>query len=205
MDLKIKICGITNPEDAIAAADAGADALGFMFYAASPRYLSLEVAGEISAKLPPSIMRVGVFVNPEPEVVSSAIRCCRLSLLQFHGSESPEFCRQFGIKSMKAFRIKDADSLAQLSRYQTDMFLLDSYVPGRSGGTGEKFNWDLAIAAKECGRPIFLAGGLTPQNVAQAVRLVRPYGVDVSSGVEAAPGKKDQQRIRAFVAAARSA
>lgn len=203
MDLKIKICGITNEEDALAAVEAGANALGFMFYEPSPRNVSIETVQRIAAKIPPFIMRVGVFVNPDEDFVFQAITLCGLSLLQFHGEESPEFCRQFGIMSMKVFRIKDETSLELLSSYQTDAFLLDSYVAGKPGGTGEKFNWDLAIEAKKFRKPIFLAGGLTAENVAEAVRTVQPFGVDVSSGVEASPGKKDHQKIRDFIKAAR--
>jgi phosphoribosylanthranilate isomerase len=126
-------------------------------------------------------------------------------LLQFHGNETPEFCRQFGIMSMKAFRIRDASALQQLEEYPTDAWLLDSYASDKPGGTGEKFDWDLAVAAQHLGRPIFLAGGLTPENVSEAVKRVQPFGVDVSSGVEAAPGRKDHTKVRAFVRAAKQA
>ena len=205
MNLTIKICGITNVEDGIASAQAGANAVGFMFYEASPRHVTIEAAVEIARQLPPYVMRVGVFVNADVGFVFSAITQCMLNLLQFHGDEPPEFCRQFGAMTMKAFRVKDAQSLEPLPNYHTDAFLLDSYVAGRQGGTGEKFNWDLAIEAKKFGRPIFLAGGLTPQNVAEAVRTVRPFGIDVSSGVESAPGRKDHAAIREFIRAARNA
>lgn len=205
MDLKIKICGITNLDDARAAADAGADALGFMFYEPSPRCVAIETAAEISRQLSPFILRVGVFVNPSPDLVIAAIKHCNLNLLQFHGDEPSDFCQGFGVMNMKAFRIKDADSLKQLEGFHANAFLLDSYVAGKQGGTGEKFNWDLAIKAKKFGKPIFLAGGLTPENVAEAVRKVEPFGIDVSSGVEQSPGKKDHQKIRAFIQAARNA
>jgi phosphoribosylanthranilate isomerase len=205
VDAKVKICGITNVEDALAAAEAGADAIGLMFYEKSPRSVTLEQAQEISRVLPPYIMRVGVFVDPDPALVASAIAHCGLTLLQFHGEETNDFCCQFGVMTMKAFRMKDANSLAQLASYKTDAFLLDSYVAGKQGGTGEKFNWDLAVAARKFGKPIFLSGGLTPENVAAAVQQAEPFGVDVSSGVESAPGKKDHQKIRDFIAAVRSA
>lgn len=205
MDVKVKICGITNLEDAKAAADAGADALGFMFFEQSPRAVSIETAAEITQEISPWIMRVGVFVNPEPDFVFSAIHRCGLNLLQFHGDETPEFCSQFGVMSMKAFRIKDAASLSVIPSYSTEALLLDSYVAGKQGGTGEKFNWDLAIEAKKFGKPIFLAGGLTPENVAEAVRKVESFGVDVSSGVELSPGKKDHNKIRNFISAVRGA
>src|SRR5882724_10990480 len=186
METKVKICGITNRADAQAAVEAGADALGFNFYEKSPRYVSLKTAAAISKQLPPFVMRVGVFVDAEPDFVLRAISEAGLSMLQFHGDEPPEFCSQFGMMSMKAFRIRDAASLAALPNYSTEAYLLDAYSADALGGTGAKFNWDLAIEAKKLGRPIVLAGGLTPENVADAVRRVQPYAVDVSSGVESA-------------------
>jgi phosphoribosylanthranilate isomerase len=143
-------------------------------------------------------------VNADEDLVTRAIAECNLSLLQFHGDEPPEFCVQFGLMSVKAFRIRDAESLKALPNYHTDAWLLDAYSAKGLGGTGEKFNWALAIEAKKFGKPIFLAGGLTPENVAEAVRAVRPYAVDVSSGVESAPGKKDADKIRRFITASRS-
>ena len=150
-------------------------------------------------------LRAGDFVNPSEKLVLRAIGDCGLSLLQFHGDEPPEFCTQFGLMSMKAFRIRDAKSLKQLPEFQTDAWLLDAFSPEARGGTGEKFNWNLAIEAQKFGKPIFLAGGLTPENVVEAVRKVKPFGVDVSSGVESSPGKKDHAKIRAFIAAVRKA
>src|SRR6267142_4514426 len=191
MPVKVKICGLTNLPDALAAAQAGADALGFVFCDQSPRRVSLETAAGIIRELPPSVVKVGVFVNASEDFVRRAIAECGLNLLQFHGDESPAFCLQFHLMSMKAFRIRDAASLQALTDYRTDAWLLDSYAPDKLGGTGEKFNWDLAVEAQKLGRPIFLAGGLTPDNVADAVRQVHPYAVDVSSGVEASPGTKD--------------
>ncbi len=204
MDVKIKICGITRLEDAQAAVDAGADALGFMFYEKSARHISPQVAAQIAGKIPSWIIKTGVFVNPTAEDVFSAVQNCGLNLLQFHGDETAEFCQTgFGVMTMKAFRIQDSASLEPLRNFPTDALLLDSFVAGKLGGTGEKFNWDLAVAAKEFDKPIFLAGGLSPENVADAVRLVRPFGVDVSSGVESSPGKKDARKIQNFVKAAR--
>ena len=205
VDVKVKICGITSAADAQAAVEAGADALGLMFYPGSPRYLPLEKAQEIARLLPPYVIRTGVFADPEPSDVFAAIQLCQLNLLQFHGAESPEFCLQFGLMTMKAFRVQNADSLPPMGAYDTDAFLLDSHVPGKPGGTGETFNWDLALEARKFGKLIFLAGGLTPQNVAAAVRKAQPFGVDVSSGVEQSPGKKDAQKMRDFIAAARAA
>lgn len=204
MSVKVKICGITNVEDGRAAAEAGADALGFIFYEASPRFVSLEKAAVVIKELPPEIVKVGVFVDADREMVFRAIRACELNLLQFHGAESPEYCLQFGVMSMKAFQMRDAESLSRLTDFKTDAWLLDAFSTDKLGGTGERFNWDLAVEARKLGRPIFLAGGLTPENVAEAVRRVQPYAVDVSSGVEAAPGKKDHRKIRAFINAAKS-
>ncbi len=205
MAVQVKICGITNPADGLTAVEAGADALGFVFYEASPRCVSIEMAAEIIRQLPLFVVKVGVFVDAPGELVVRAARECGLNLLQFHGEETPEYCLQFGLMSMKAFRVQDAGSLSALAEYTTDAYLLDAYTPGKPGGTGEQFNWDLAVEAKRCGRPIFLAGGLTPENVAEAVRRVQPYAVDVSSGVEASPGKKDPAKVKAFILAAKAA
>ena len=204
MKTQVKICGLTSVADAVAAAEAGADMIGLMLYAGSPRHISLAQAAEISRALPPFVLKVGVFVNPEEALVSRAIAECHLSLLQFHGDEPSEFCTQFGLMSMKALRVKDAESLAALEHYATDAFLLDAYSKSGLGGTGEKFNWDLAVEAQKFGKPIFLAGGLTSENVAAAVRQVRPFAVDVSSGVESAPGIKDAAKVRAFIEAVRA-
>jgi len=204
MSTRVKICGVTNPADALAGVEAGADALGFNFYEKSPRHLTVPAAAKISRQLPPFIMRVGVFVNAPEDLVLRAIGEVGLTLLQFHGDEPPEFCTQFGLMSMKAFRVQDAGSLQELPKYQTDAYLLDAFSPAARGGTGEKFNWDLALEAQKFGKPVFLAGGLTPENVAAAVRKVRPFGVDVASGVESSPGKKDHQKVKAFIAAVRS-
>jgi phosphoribosylanthranilate isomerase len=204
MSVKVKICGITNAADALAAVEAGADALGFMFYEPSPRHVAIRQAAEIIRELPPFIMKAGVFVDAPEDTVMRAIGDCGLTLLQFHGQEPPQYCTLFGLMSMKAFRMRDAESVRALQNYPTDAWLLDAFVADKLGGTGEKFNWDLAIEAKKLGRPIFLAGGLTPGNVAEAVRTVQPFAVDVSSGVEASPGKKDHAKVRDFIAAAKS-
>ena len=203
MSVKVKICGITSVADGQMAAGAGADMIGLMFYEQSPRHITLPQAVEISRALSPFVLRVGVFVNPTEELVMRAISECGLNLLQFHGDESPEFCTQFGVFSLKALRVRDAASLQTLENFQTDAFLLDAYSKSGLGGTGEQFNWDLAIEAQKFGKPIFLAGGLTPENVEAAVKKVRPFAVDVSSGVESAPGKKDPAKVRSFIEAAR--
>jgi len=205
MQTKVKICGVTNVADALAAAEAGADMIGLNFYEGSPRYVTPATAAEIARPLPPFVLRVGVFVNPAEAQVLEAIAGCGLNLLQFHGDEPSDFCTQFGVMSVKALRVREAASLEALADFHTEAFLLDAYAKGGLGGTGEKFNWDLAVAAQKYGRPIFLAGGLTPENVAEAVRQVRPFAVDVASGVESAPGKKDAAKVRAFIAAVRAA
>ena len=205
MSLIVKICGITNLPDAMAAVDAGANAVGLVFHDRSPRHVALAVAAEIARQIPPHVAKVGVFVNAPEELVLRAIGECALTLLQFHGDETPDYCRQFGVMTIKAFRIRDAELLRVLPSYHTDAWLLDAYAPDKPGGTGERFNWDLAVEAQKLGRPIFLAGGLTPENVAEAVRRVQPYAVDVSSGVEASPGKKDHGKVRVFIQAARQA
>ena len=205
MPVKVKICGITNFEDARASAEAGADVLGFVFWDKSPRSVSLQAAAEIARRLPPFVLKAGVFVNAPEDLVVAAARECGLNLLQFHGDETPEYCLQFGLMSIKAFRVRDASSLERLPDYPTDAWLLDAFVPDKLGGTGARFNWDLAKQAQQWGRPIFLAGGLSPENVAQAIQQAQPYAVDVSSGVEAAPGKKDHAKVKTFIEAARAA
>ena len=204
MKTRVKICGITNVADGLAAAEAGADMIGLMFYESSPRHITLARAAEISRALPPFLMRVGVFVNAPADFVLRAISECNLTMLQFHGDETSDFCTQFGLMNMKAIRVRDAGSLVQLENYQTDAFLLDAHSKNGLGGTGKKFNWELAVEAQKFGKPIFLAGGLTPENVADAVRKVHPFGVDVSSGVESAPGIKDHAKVKAFITAAKS-
>ena len=205
MSVLVKICGITNLADGKAAMEAGADALGFVFAESSPRQVTVPAAAAILRELPPLVVRVGVFVNAPEELVVRAAGECGLNLLQFHGDETPEYCLQFGLMSMKAFRVRDRASLEPLAQYPTDAWLLDAYSPDRAGGTGARFDWDLAAEAQKFGRPIFLAGGLTVENVADAVRRVRPYAVDVSSGVEAEPGRKDHEKVRAFIQAAKVA
>lgn len=200
----VKICGITSLEDARAAVEEGADALGFMFYAKSSRNLSPEKAAEIIGNLPASVRKVGVFVDAPIEEIKAVVLTTGVDTIQLHGGESPDICAALtGVTVYKAFRVKDATSLAHLKDYCVAGWLLDSYVPGAHGGTGATFNWDLAAAAIKLGTPVILAGGLTPANVEEAIRKVHPYGVDVSSGVESAPGKKDREKIRAFIQAAR--
>ena len=205
MDITVKICGITSVEDARAVEQAGADAIGLMFFEGSPRHISLGQAKAIVDSLSNNVVRVGVFVNSDESFVRRAIQNCTLNVLQFHGEETPEYCAQFDVMTMKAIRVRDEASLKEMEQFPTDGFLLDAFSKDALGGTGETFNWDLAKRATESGRPIFLAGGLTSENVAEAVRAVGPFAVDVSSGVESEPGKKDADKVRAFVAAAKGA
>ena len=205
MSVTVKICGITSEADALAAVEAGADAIGLMFYEGSPRHVTLEQAKAISAALPQHVMRVGVFVNAEEAFVHQALTECMLNILQFHGDETPEECSRYPVMTLKAFRVQGEETLAQLEAYPSAGYLLDAYVKDALGGTGATFNWDLAVRAQEFGKPIFLAGGLTPENVVEAVRKVQPFGVDVSSGVESEPGRKDAEQMRSFVAAAKGA
>ena len=201
--VRVKICGITSIPDALAAAEAGADAIGLMFFERSPRFLNFEKAAQITRELPPFVTRVGVFVDPTLEFVTEAVRQCSLTAIQLHGSETPEFCGRMPLDVIKAFRIAGPETISPIKGYATRAWLLDTFVAGQPGGTGATFNWDLAVHVKQWRRPIVLAGGLTPANVAKAVQEVRPCAVDVSSGVEMAPGKKDHQKIRDFISAAK--
>jgi len=197
--VRIKICGITNPEDARLASELGADALGFIFHPASPRRAAPEAAREIIRQLPPFVLSVGVFVDEEAAVVRDLAARLGLDWVQLHGRESPEYCRSLGRRVLKGFRIEAESSLGALAEYRgaVQAFLLDTYKTGQAGGTGETFDWQLARRAQDFGA-IVLAGGLTPANVAQAIEVARPQAVDVASGVEAAPGKKDPEKLRAF-------
>ncbi|MBX3745500.1 MAG: phosphoribosylanthranilate isomerase [Verrucomicrobiae bacterium] len=204
MPVRVKICGITRAEDAWTAIEAGADALGFMCYPGSPRYLDPDAIRAITDTLPPLIARVGVFVDADFPTVAGTLERAGLDTLQLHGDESPDFCRRFGsARVIKAFRVDSPAALDRMEAYRPLTWLLDSYVAGSHGGTGRTFNWDLARDAVVRGGRVILAGGLNPGNVAGAVLHVRPYGVDVSSGVECAPGRKDPARVRDFIAAAK--
>lgn len=200
--VKVKVCGTTRLEDALQAVECGADAIGFIFYRKSPRYVTAKTAKDICSKLPPFVNRVGVFVNETVETVNRIADRCGLDAVQLHGDESPAFCRKIRHRVIKAVRVKDAGSLKGLSRYPVDGFLLDTYKEDQRGGTGEVFDWDLARRAKKHG-PIIIAGGLNPGNVKAAIQKAQPYGVDVSSGVEQSPGKKDPKKIKAFLKAVR--
>ena len=194
---KVKICGITNLEDALFAADAGADALGFNFYAKSPRFIVPDRAREIILRLLPFVAKVGVFVNEELDRVREIMAYCSLDYAQLHGDETPEQVAALAPRAIKAVRVRSAADVESLSDYRAAAYLLDAYHPTKPGGTGETWDWELVVEARSHG-PIILAGGLTPQNVAAAIERIHPYAVDVSSGVEAAPGIKDHQEVQRF-------
>jgi phosphoribosylanthranilate isomerase len=202
VDVRVKICGITNRADASAAVAAGAAALGFNFYPPSPRYVTPEVAAEIVAQLPRALCTVGVFVNEPRERVAAIARQVGLTALQFHGEEPPELCRGWTQKVLKAIRVCDAHAAANAQRYAVDFILADAYVEGQRGGTGRRIVPILLEGFER--RRLILAGGLTAENVAQAVRTVHPFAVDVASGVERAPGQKDVTLMRRFIANAQA-
>ncbi|MDH4611998.1 phosphoribosylanthranilate isomerase [Pseudomonas sp. BN102] len=202
--VRIKICGITRIEDALAAVAAGADAIGLVFYAKSPRAVTPAQAKAIVAALPPFVTSVGLFVDMPRAELKQLLAEVPLDLLQFHGDESPEDCAGHGRPFIKALRVKTGDDVAAaIARYPDAAgILLDTYVPGTPGGTGEAFDWSLV--PRDAAKPVVLAGGLTPENVGDAVRQVRPYAVDVSGGVEASKGIKDAAKIKAFIQRARA-
>jgi len=202
--VRVKICGITRSEDLHAACNAGADALGFVFYAKSPRRLSIGQAAELVAQLPPFVQSVGLFVNAEPAFVESVLNVAPLDLLQFHGDETPADCTRYGRPYLKAIRVKpDTDLLKCAADFAAASgLLLDAYVPGVPGGTGARFDWRLI--PPRLPKRVILSGGLTPDNVAEAVQRVGPWAVDVSSGVEAAKGIKDAQKIARFISQAKA-
>lgn len=201
---KAKVCGITSPEDALAAADAGANAIGLVF-AESSRRVSVEWAREIADTLPENVLKVGVFVDSGAEEVLRVAREAGLDVAQLHGDETPEtvtFLRDSGVKVMKALRVRDAASLEEIGRYGADLYLLDAYSEKARGGTGERFDWELAKAVKGYAN-IVVSGGLSPENVRDAIEFFEPYGVDASSSLEDAPGKKNGELVRRFVSAAK--
>ena len=201
----VKVCGITNLEDALAAIDAGADMLGFNFYARSPRRVTPAEARAVIERLPRSVSCVGVFVNePSPEAVLEIARESGVSAVQMHGDETPEFCRALeGLTTIKALRVGKGYGVETAESFHTDAVLLDAYVADAFGGTGHTFDWTLARATREVVPRLFLAGGLKVENVAAAIESVAPYAVDVCSGVETSPGRKSLQLMRRFVAAVR--
>ena len=204
-NVRSKICGITRIEDALAAAEAGADAIGFVFYAKSPRAVDVRQARAIIAELPPFVTTVGLFVNASRCELNEILEVVPLDLLQFHGDETPQDCEGYHRPWIKALRVRPGDDLeAACQRYAGARgILLDTYVPGVPGGTGEAFDWSLVPA--RLGKPIILAGGLSADNVGQAIAQVKPYAVDVSGGVEQAKGIKDAAKIEAFMKAVKQA
>ena len=196
--VKVKVCGMTSLKDALNAVEGGADAVGFIFYKKSPRSVTMKLVREIVLKLPPFIDTVGVFVDETAEQINKIADYCNLDMVQLHGDESPTFCKRMRRRVIKAFRVKDMGSVKKLSKFQVSGFILDTFSESLHGGTGKVFDWNLALPAKKFG-PVIMAGGLTPNNVRQAIQRVRPYGVDVCSGVESEPGIKDLLKVKEFV------
>jgi len=194
----IKVCGITNEMDALRAVKLGVDALGFVF-AESPRKVIPKIVKKIVSLLPPFVSTVGVFVNEDKEKVREIAQNCSLTSLQFHGKESPSYCHQFKQKVIKSFQVKDEEILKEIFQYKVDAYLLDTYSIDKRGGTGRTFDWEIAKKVKRLGVPIILSGGLNPENIVRAIIEVKPYAVDVSSGVEKERGKKDYQKLKDFV------
>jgi len=200
MKTKVKICGITNLRDARAAAAAGADLLGFVFYKKSPRYIAPSKARRLIACLPRTVRKVGVFVNEGKERVKAVAASCGLDMVQFHGTETPAYVNSFkGYGAIKAVRVRDRRSLDGLGRYRADFFLLDTFHRCRFGGTGKRFAWKVLASLEKKKAKIIVSGGLTPENVGGLLRVFQPYGVDVSSGVEKAPGRKDHGKLKDFI------
>lgn len=197
--VRVKFCGITRPQDGVTAAQVGVDAIGMVFHEPSPRAVSCAQARAIVQMLPPYLVKVGLFVNAEREVVERTLAEVSIDLIQFHGEESPEQCRGFARPYVKAVRMRAGVSLAEIADRYHDAaaLLLDAYEEGRYGGTGNTFDWVLAV--EKCGKPVVLAGGLTPDNVAAAIAMAQPYAVDVSGGIEAARGIKDPAKMQAFM------
>ena len=196
--VKVKICGMTNLNDVKVAVDGGVDAVGFIFYKKSPRSVTMQAVRKIVLELPPFVDSVGVFVNETAEQINKIADRCNLDRVQLHGNESPTFCKKIRRRVIKAIRVKDIQSLKKLSDYPVSSFLLDTFSEDQYGGTGKVFDWNLAYPAKRYG-PIILAGGLTPNNVRQAIQRIQPYGVDVCSGVESQPGIKDHKKMQTFL------
>ncbi|NOZ25401.1 MAG: phosphoribosylanthranilate isomerase [Nitrospirae bacterium] len=200
--VRVKICGITRVEDALKAVEFGADALGFVFYRGSPRFVRPEAVRDIIRELPPFVTTVGVFVDEDPSRISEIVGASGLDVVQLHGSEPEDVCSLWP-RVVKAFRVRELTDLEPVVRYRVSAYLLDTYSPDMPGGTGQVFNWDIALEAKRFG-PVILSGGLTPDNIDKAVRWVHPYAVDVSSGVEREKGVKDWAKMRLFIERAKS-
>lgn len=205
MTTRIKVCGITTVEDALFAVEAGVDALGFIFYKDSPRYVEPRRVADIVRQLPPFVTSVGVFVDETTLNINKLVDLIGLGCAQLHGDESPELCAGINAKVIKAVRVGEGFDLSTLKKYDNvvSALLLDTYKKGLKGGTGETFDWNVAVEAKDYGK-VILSGGLTPANIKNAVKVVRPYGLDVSSGVELTPGNKDHAKVKEFIREARS-
>jgi phosphoribosylanthranilate isomerase len=199
--VKVKICGITNLADAVNAGKAGCEALGFVFFKKSPRYIAPEKANQIIKELPPGLIKIGIFVNAKRDYIKKVARLCNLDMLQFHGNESPEFCAGFGnYKVIKSFRVRSKIDFSRIKKYKTFAYLFDTLSPKKIGGTGRTFDWSLLIKHAGCAdKPIFLAGGLDENNVSGAIKTVKPEWVDTSSGVEKEPGIKNHGKMKRFI------
>lgn len=199
--MKIKICGLTNKVDALNAIALNVDALGFIFYEHSPRYISPEKVEEFILDLPPFINTIGVFVNASADHISNIVKRCKLNGIQLHGSEPPEFCLQFSVPVIKAIPIRDLDDIKIIRKYKgcVNGILLDTKAENVHGGTGKTFDWGLAIAAKEYETPLILSGGINAKNIEKALKMVSPYGIDICSGVEKEPGIKDYNKMQELI------
>lgn len=201
--VRVKVCGITNLDDAIMAVEYGADALGFVFYKGSKRYISPKEAQRIISKLPPFVITVGVFVNQELGEIRSTREQAEFDIVQLHGDEPPAFCKNFGGRAIKAIRVKDNEAPREVESYSAEAILFDKHSNESYGGTGVSFNWEI-LRNFHTSKKVILSGGLSPENVAQAISIVNPYAVDVSSGVEGRPGKKSPEKLKRFIEAVRN-
>lgn len=201
--MKIKICGLTNKEDALNAIALNVDALGFIFYEHSPRYISPEKVETFILDLPPFINTIGVFVNAKADYINSVVKRCKLNAIQFHGSETPEFCTQFSLPTIKAIPVREHSDITEIPKYKgcVNGILLDTKAENVQGGTGKTFDWGLAIEAKEYDTPLILSGGINSKNIEKALKMVAPYAIDICSGVEKEPGIKDYNKMQELIEA----
>ena len=199
--MKIKFCGITNREDALNAIALNVDALGFIFYEHSPRYISIEKVEEFMFEIPPFIHTVGVFVNETYEKIIETSNRCKLSTIQLHGNENPDFCTKFTLPTVKAIQVKNEEDIQKIPQYKgcANGIILDTKVENVHGGTGKTFDWGLALAAKEYDTPLILSGGINEQNITKAIKMVGPYGLDICSGIEKEPGLKDYNKMKKII------
>ena len=201
--MKIKICGLTNKDDALNAIALNVDALGFIFYEHSPRYISPEKVETFVLDLPPFINTIGVFVNATPDYINSVVKRCKLNGIQLHGSEPPEFCTQFSLPTIKAIPVREHSDITAIPKYKgcVNGILLDTKAENVHGGTGKTFDWGLALEAKEYDTPLILSGGINAKNIEKALKMVAPYGIDICSGVEKEPGIKDYNKMQELIGA----